>query len=88
MSGHARAPQAPPGLHSFLPWEHLSVGQPGMDVGRSSQCPAPRVCQGSRVAPGGARAGPDARCLVAPTSPDGISCTCSSSLTSNITSYK
>lgn len=69
-----RAPQAPSGLHSFLPWEHLSMERPGLDTGRSScLCPWPAwslACElawaphsalhpGSAVAPGWRQAGPE-----------------------------
>ena len=68
------APRAPPGLHSFLPWEHLSMERPGLDAGRSS-CLRPRpawslACElawaphsaphpRSAVAPGWCQAGPE-----------------------------
>lgn len=74
VSECTRAPRAPPRLHSFLPWEHLSMERPGLDAGRSS-CLRPRpawslACElawaphsaphpGSAVAPGWCQAGPE-----------------------------
>lgn len=63
----------------------------------SAQCPAPSVWPAFWTVPGQAQ-GTDLPAkedmtlqsagFMAPVAPDGISCTCSSSLTSNITSYK